>query len=165
MIAIGVHSTATTTKKYIESLIRKGLIASDGSLVHSLQCVSCKNFFSLPNEIFLLKFPPSASMVYAYLLLIEDRKTHACHPSYNTIAAETGLSKSIALKSINVLLEARLITVEPSSYYDRSGMKWKGNNLYTIVPIHSVVNIFHQRQLRKLKLDAARFRLAVQSTV
>ena len=104
-------------------------------------------------------------MVYAYLLLIEERKTHTCHPSYNTIATDTGLSKNIALKSISDLLETGLITVEPSSYYDKCGMKWKGNNLYTILPIRSAVDIFHQRQLRKLELDAARSRLAAQTAV
>lgn len=78
MIANGVHSTVTTTKKYIESLISKGLITNKWSLAPSLQCNNCKNFFTLPNEIFLLKLPPSAFMVYAYLLLIEDRKTHTC---------------------------------------------------------------------------------------
>ena len=81
-------------------------------------------------------------MVYAYLLLIEDRKTYTCHPSDNTIAARTGLSKNTALKSIDILLEAGLITVKPSTYFDRHGMKWKGNNLYTILPIHSAVDIF-----------------------
>lgn len=104
-------------------------------------------------------------MAYAYLLLIEDRKTHTCHPSYNTIAAETSLSKNTALKSIDILLEAGLITVEPSSYFDRHGMKWKGNNLYTILPINSAMDTFHQRQLRKLEIDAAKSRLAAQSAV
>lgn len=94
-------------------------------------------------------------MVYAYLLLIEDRKTRTCHPSYNTIASDTGLSKNTALKSIGTLLETGLITVEPSSYYDKSGMKWKGNNLYVILPIRSAVDIFHQLQLGKLELGAA----------
>lgn len=32
-------------------------------------------------------------------------------------------------------------------------MKWRGNNLYTILPIHSAEVIFHQRQLRKLKQE------------
>ena len=104
-------------------------------------------------------------MVYAYLLLIEDRKTHICHPSYNTIATATGMSKNTALKSISALLETGLIAVEPSSYFDKRGMKWKGNNLYTILPIHSAVDIFHQRQLRKLELDVARSRLAAQAAV
>jgi hypothetical protein len=165
MIATGVHSTTNTVKKYIESLISKSLITSEWSLSSSLQCGSCKNFFTLPNELFLLNLPPSAFVVYAYLLLIEDRKTHTCHPNYNTIAAETSLSKNTALKSIGVLLETSLITVNPSSYYDKSGMKWRGNNLYTILPIHSAVDIFHQRQLRKLELDVARSHLAASTTV
>lgn len=165
IIANGVHSTASTVKKYIESLISKGLITSEWSLSPSLQCSRCKNFFTLPNEIFLLKLPPSAFVVYAYLLLIEDRKTHSCHPSYNTIAVDTGLSKNTALKSIGNLMEIGLITVNPSSYFDKSGMKWKGNNLYTILPINSAVDIFHQRQLRRLELDMAKSCLAAQTTV
>lgn len=165
VIANSVHSTANTVKKCIKSLISKGLITSEWSLIPSLQCNSYKNFFTLPNEIFLLNLPPSAFVVYAYLILIEDRKTHTCHPSYNTIGSDTGLSKNTALKSIGTLLETGLITVESSSYFDKSGMKWKGNNLYTILPIRSAVNIFHQRQLRKLELDVARSRLAAQSTV
>lgn len=165
MIANGVHSTESTVKKYIASLINKGLITGERTLTANLQCNSCKNFFTLPNEIFLLKLPLSTFMVYAYLLLIEDRKMHTCHPSYNTIAADTGLSKNTALKSIDVLLEAGLITVKPSSYFDRRGMKWKGNNLYTILPIYSAVVIFHRQQLRKLELDVAKSRLAAQTAV
>ena len=164
-IANGVHLTESTVKKYIELLIDKELITDGWSLAPSLQCNSCKNFFTLPNEIFLLKLLPSAFMVYAYLLLIENRKTNTCHPSYNAIAAGTGLSKNTALKSIDILLEAGLITVEPSNYFDRHGMKWKGNNLYTILPIYSAVDIFHQRQLRQLEIDVAKSRLAAQSAV
>ena len=164
-IARGVHVTVSTAKKYLSVLVNRELVSADWPLTSNLQCSRNEKFFSLPNEIFLLKLPPSAFMVYAYLLLIEDRKTHTCHPSYNTIATATGMSKNTALKSIIVLLEAGLITVEPSSYFDKHGMKWKGNNLYTILPIHSAVGIFHQRQLRKLELDVARSRLAAQTAV
>ena len=165
MIVTNVHSTTNTVKKYIESLISRSLITSEWPLSPSLQCSCYKNFFTLPNEIFLLRLPPSAFMIYAYLLLIEDRKTHSCHPSYNTIAADTGLSKNTALKSIGDLLETGLITVEPSSYYDKLGMKWRGNNLYSILPIHSAVDTFHRRQLRQLEINAAKSRLAAQSAV
>lgn len=98
-------------------------------------------------------------MVYAYLLLIEDRKTHTCHPSYNTIAAATGISKNTTMKSINTLLEMGLIAVEPSSYFDKRGMKWTGNNLYTILPTQMAADRFHQRQLYQLELDAERRRV------
>ena len=164
-IARGIHVTISTVQKYTSALVNTGLVSADLSLTSILQCGKNENFFSLPNEIFLLRLPPSAFMVYAYLLLIEDRKTHTCHPSYNTISTTTGMSKNTALKSISVLLEAGLITVEPSSYFDKCGMKWKGNNLYTILPVHSAVGILHQRQLQKLELDVARSHLAAQTAV
>ena len=103
-----------------------------------------------------MRLSPSAFVVYAYLLLIENRRTHTCHPSYNTIAAATSLSKNTVMKSARTLLEMGLITVESSSYFDKRGMKWKGNNLYTIQPMKLVVDAFHQRQLRHLELDTER---------
>ena len=98
-------------------------------------------------------------MVYAYLLLIKDRKTHICHPSYNTIATVTGLAKNTVIKSINTLLEMDLIAVEPSNYFDKRGMKWTGNNLYTILPTQAAVDQFHQSQLYQLELAAERRRV------
>lgn len=148
--------TAATVEKHRASLIRKDIVTEDGT--PSLKCEAGK-FFTLPNEIFLLNLPPSAFMVYAYLLLIEDRLTHTCHPSYNTIAAETGLSKNTVLKRVGVLLERKLIAVEATSYFDKHGMKWKGNNLYTILPIRIAVEEFHQQQLCQMELAAERKRI------
>jgi len=155
VIAIGTHMTAGTVKKYLTALTDKGLIREDGT--PALKCKAGK-YFTLPNEIFLLDLPPSAFIVYAYLLLIEDRRTHTCHPSYNTIAAETGLSKNTVLKSVGVLLERKLVTAEATSYFDQRGMKWKGNNLYTILPVRTAMDATYQRQLRQLELDAKRNR-------
>ena len=149
-ITIGIHMTTSTVKKYLDSLIAKKLIGEDGTPVLKSKD---KKFFTLPNEVFLLRLSPSVFVVYAYLLLIEDRRTHTCHPSYNTIATATGLAKNTAMKSVSVLLEIGLITVEPSSYFDKHGMKWNGNNLYTILPVRAAVDVFHQRQLRQLELD------------
>ena len=154
-IAAGIHMTTSTVKKYLDSLIAKKLIGEDGTPVLKSKD---KKFFTLPNEVFLLRLSPSAFVVYAYLLLIEDRRTHTCHPSYNTIAAATRLVKNTAMKSVNTLLEMGLILVEPSSYFDKRGMKWKGNNLYMILPVRVAVDEFHQRQLRQLELDAERRR-------
>ena len=153
-IAAGVHMTASTVKRYLDSLAAKKLVNEDGTPV-----LNCKDekFFTLPNEVFLLRLPPSAFMVYAYLL-IEDRRTHTCHPSYNTIATATGLAKNTAMKSVSTLLEMGLITVESSSYFDKCGMKWKGNNLYTILSVRSAVDTLHRRQFCQLELDAERRR-------
>lgn len=145
--------TAGTVKKYLDSLIAKKLIGEDGT--PALKSKD-KKFFTLPNEVFLLRLSPSAFVVYAYLLLIENRRTHTYHPSYNTIATATGLAKNTAMKSVSTLLEMGLIAVESSSYFDKRGMKWKGNNLYTILPVRSAVDTFHRQQLRQLELDAER---------
>ena len=158
-IAAGIYMTTSTVKKYLDSLIAKKLIGEDGTPVLKSKD---KKFFTLPNEVFLLRLSPSAFVVYAYLLLIEDRRTHTCHPSYNTIATATGLAKNTAMKSVNTLLEMGLIAVESSSYFDKRGMKWKGNNLYTILPVRAAVDTFHQRQLRQLELDAERRRVIRQ---
>ena len=156
-VAKAIHLTVDTVKKYLSSLVGKGLVTNE--YIPIFQCGDSKKFFTLPNEIFLLNLPPSAFMVYAYLLLIKDRSTHTCHPSYNTIAAVTGLAKNTAMKSIHTLLEMGLIAVEPSSYFDKRGMKWTGNNLYTILPTQRAVDTFHQQQLDQLELDAERRRV------
>lgn len=157
-IATGVHMTTNTVKKYLGALVDKELVTAERSLALNNQCITSEKFFTLPNELFLLKLSPSAFVVYAYLLLIEDRRTHTCHPSYNTIATATGLAKNTAMKSINTLLEVGLIAVEYSSYFDKRGMKWKGNNLYTILPVRSAVDMFHRQQLRQLELDTECYR-------
>ena len=159
MIANGVHLTVGTVKKYLSNLVNRALITDGWSLAPTFQRTDDRKFFTLPNEIFLLNLPPSAFMVYAYLLLIEDRRMHTCHPSYNSIAAETSMTKNTAMKSIGILLDAGFITMEHSRYFDRNGMKWKGNNLYTILPTQVAVGQFHQRQLHRLELDAERRRI------
>ena len=159
LISAGVHMTVSTVKKLLAALVTKGIVSENGT--PALKCETTK-FFTLPNEIFLLRLPPSAFLVYAYLLLIEDRRTHTCHPSYNTIAATTGLAKNTAIKSVSTLLEMGLIAVESSSYFDKRGMKWKGNNLYTILPVRSAVDTFHRQQLRQLELDTEHRRVLRQ---
>ena len=158
-VAKAVHMTTGTVKKYLSSLADKKLITDELSLTPDLQFTDDRMFFTLPNEIFLLNLPSSAFMVCAYLLLIEDRKTHTCHPSYNTIAIQTGMARNTVIKSIGVLLDAKLIAMEHSQYFDKHGMKWKGNNLYTILPTQQAVDVFHQRQLHQLELDTERRRV------
>lgn len=105
-IVADLHMTASTVKKYLDSLSAKKLVSENGT--PALKCKGA-NFFTLPNEVFLLRLPPSAFVVYAYLLLIEDRRTHTCHPSYNTIATTTGLAKNTAMKSIGSLLNRGMV--------------------------------------------------------
>ncbi len=149
-VADSLHLTAATVEKYLAMLVSKGLVNEDGA--PTLKCEAGK-FFSLPNEVFLLALPPSAFLVYAYLLYCEDRRTHQCHPSYRTIAGATGLSLNTVVKSVGVLADKGLITVERSCWFNEQGMKRNGNNIYTILPTRAAVEDCHQRQLRRLELD------------
>ena len=48
------------------------------------------NFFSLPNEVFLLGLSAGELAVYSYLKRCEGRKTHQCWPSIGRISQHTG---------------------------------------------------------------------------
>lgn len=150
-VADSLQLTAATVEKHLATLASKGLVNEDGAL--TLKCEAGK-FFSLPNEGFLLALPPSAFLAYAYLLYCEDRRTHQCHPSYRTIAGATGLSLNTVVKSVGILAEKSLITVERSCWVNEAGLKRNGNNVYTILPTRTAVEDVHQRQLRQLELDA-----------
>ena len=162
VIAKGIHKTEGTVRKYLSALMDAGLVSEQCSLAANFLSAESGKFFTLPNEIFLLNLLPSAFMVYAYLLLIEDRRTHTCHPSYSTIASATGMVRNTVIKSVYTLLDKHLITMEHSQYLDRHGMKWNGSNLYTILPMQAAVDAFHQRQLDQLEADAQRRKLSRQ---
>lgn len=124
-----------------------------------------KNYFPLPNVIFSLGLSPGEIAVYSYLLYCEDRKTYQCHPSYKTIGQAVGMSTNTVQKYIAALGEKGFIGIENTSVITKSGQKRNGTHRYTIRPIQEAVDLYHQRQLRKLELDAAKSRLAAQSTV
>ena len=162
VIAKGIHKSESAVNKYLSALADVGLVTEQCSFAANFLPAESGKFFTIPNEIFLLNLPPSAFMVYAYLLLIEDRRTHTCHPSYNTIATANGMARNTVIKAIGVLLEKHLITMEHSQYLDRRGLKWNGNNLYTILPTQRAVDAFHQRQLCQLEVDTQRRKLRKQ---
>ena len=145
-------------KACVETLINHKLLTVD--LVPILPNIKGGKFFTVPDEVFYLELGHGAITVYAYLLCCEDRRTHQCHPSYNTIASTVGLAVNTVMKHISTLADKQLITVERTSYIDNKGMKWNGNNLYTILPIQQVVDAFYQQQLDRLESTAERQRAA-----
>ncbi len=155
-VADSLRLTAATAEKHLTALIGKGRITEDGTLL--LKC-EVGNFFSLPNEVFLLALPPAAFLVYAYLLYCEDRRTHQCHPSYRTIAGTTELSLNTVAKSVGILAERSLITVERSCWFNEVGMKRNGNNICTIRPIREAVDYYNEQQLQRLEADVERQRV------
>lgn len=119
-----------------------------------------KNYFPLPNAIFSLNLCPGEIAVYSYLLHCENRKTYQCYPSYKTIGQAVGMSTNTVQKYIFELAGKGFIEIEPTSVITKSGQKRNGSHRYTICPIQDVVNLYHQRQLRKLEQDTAKSRTA-----
>ena len=110
-----------------------------------------KNFFSLPNELFFLNIGHRAITVYAYLLYCEDRRTHQCHPSYRTISGAVHLTVATVMKHITKLADRQFITIQNTSYIDGRGMKWNGNNQYTILPIQAAMDHCYQQKMIRLE--------------
>ena len=114
--------------------------------------------FTLPNELFSLKLNSAEISIYTYLLYIEDRKTHQCWPSYKTIGKAVGLSPKTVKKYVAELLDKGLISTENTTVTTKKGVKRNGSLRYTIRPIQEAVELYHQRQLRQLELDTARWK-------
>lgn len=110
--------------------------------------------FSLPNDIWKWGLKPQGFSILAYLLYCEDRRTHQCHPSYRTISAAVHLAMSTVIKHIAKLVDKQFITVENTTYIDKHGMKWNGNNQYTILPIQAAMDYCYQQQMLRLEKQA-----------
>lgn len=151
-IAALLHMSPGMAQKHLDALVKRDLISSQMVPVFTRKRTG--KFFSLPNEIFSLDLGHGAIAVYAYLLYCENRSSHQCHPSYKTISTAVGLAVNTVMKHINKLVNRQFITVEHTSYFDSRGMKWNGNNLYTILPIQAAVNRFYNQQLARLETEA-----------
>lgn len=145
-------------ERQVDVLVDRGLATC--SLLPTWSLPKSGNFFTLPEEIFYLNLGHGPITVYAYLLCCEDRRTHQCHPSYNTIADVTGLSVNTVMKHVTTLADKQLITVGHTSYMDDKGMKWNGNNCYTILPIQQATDAFYQQAMNRLKEDVEHQRVA-----
>ena len=115
-----------------------------------------RNYFQLPNEIFLLGLSPGALAVYSYLLCCENRKTYQCWPSYNTIGRAVKMSANTVQKYVLELEDKHLIRTESTTVVTRDGRKRNGTLRYYIRPIREAVDHYHERQLCQLELDTER---------
>ena len=147
-IASKLHMSKDMAAEQLTELKQRGLL--DQHLVPVCKSTG-KNFFSLPNELFFLHLGHGAITVYAYLLYCEDRRTHQCHPSYRTIASAVHLTVATVMKHIAKLENRQLIAVENTSYLDSHGMKWNGNNQYTVLPVQAAVDYCYRQQMHRLE--------------
>lgn len=121
------------------------------------------NFFSLPNEIFLLGLCPGELAVYCYLRRCENRMTHQCWPSYKTIGKAVGMSENSVRKYTLRLEERGLISTEPTEVVTRSGQKRNGTLRYTLVPVQAVIDQHYAGQMEQFEIAAARQRVETQA--
>ena len=159
-LATRLHMSPAMAAASLGELLRRGLITQDLTPTLPRSDGRAGRFFTLPYEIFCLDLGHGAIAVYAYLLCCEDRRTHQCHPSYASISTATGLAVNTVPKHINKLADQQFIKVERTSYLDDKGMKWNGNNCYTILPIRAAVDAFHWKQLEKLEEAAEQQQIA-----
>ncbi len=120
---------------------------------------AASRFFPLPNEIFSLRLLPGALAVYSYLLYCEDRRTYQCYPGYRSIGKAVRMSINTVRKYVAELEEQGLIVTEPTSVITRDGRKHNGTLRYTILPIQNAVDLYNQRQLRRLEETVERMHI------
>ena len=118
------------------------------------------NFFSLPNEVFLLGLSAGELAVYGFLKRCENRKTHQCWPSIRTIGEAVGMSENTVRKYIRRLEERGLIVTESTEVITKSSGRRNGNLLFTLRPIGEVIDQHYDRQLAELELATERQRVA-----
>jgi len=117
-----------------------------------------KNYFPLPNELFILGLNAGEISIYSYLLYLENRKTFQCWPSYKTIGKAVDMSQNTVRKYVLSLEDKALILTEPTSVYTKSGKKRNGSLLYTIRPIQEALDLFFARQMARMDEDVAKQR-------
>ena len=120
-----------------------------------------KNCFPVPNELLDFDLPAGAIAVYIYLLRHANRKTNQCHPSEATISKRLHLSRNTVAKHVRLLWERGLIVTERITVTTKRGIKKNGNLLYTLIPMHEVMERFYERQF--IALDSAAERHLVQA--
>ena len=118
------------------------------------------NFFSLPNEVFLLGMSAGELSVYSYLKRCENRKTHQCWPSYKAIGQAVRMSENTVRKYIRQLEERVLIVTEPTEVITKHSGRRNGNLLFTLRPIQEVIDQHYACQLEELELATERQRVA-----
>ena len=119
-----------------------------------------RNGFFLPNEIFLWGLNAGGLAVYSFLRRCENRKTHQCWPSCETIGKAVNMSGNTVRKYIRQLEERGIITTEPTEVTTKTGEKRNGNLRFTLRPIQEMIDEHYARQMKELELAAERQRVA-----
>ena len=121
-----------------------------------------RNCFPVPNELLDFDLPAGAVAVYLYLLRHANRKTNRCHPSEATITKKLHLSRNTVAKQVRLLEERGLVVTEHTTVITKQGVKRNGNLLYTLLPMHEVMERFYERQLTALDRTTERHKAQIK---
>ena len=81
-------------------------------------------------------------------------------PASDKVVSTEDVTKAVhmavapAIKNVGILLDKHLIAMERTSCFDVHGLKWNGNNLYTILPTQCSVDEFYQQRFHQLEFMA-----------
>ena len=106
-----------------------------------------KNYFPLPNELFVLELTAGEIAVYAFLMQRENRKDYTCVASYREIGDAVTMSRNTVGKYVAMLEERRLIETEHTSIITRDGRKRNGKLRYKILPIQVAIDHHYEKKL------------------
>ena len=115
-----------------------------------------RNCFPVPNVLLDMDLPANAIAVDLYLLRNADGKTNQCHPSEGTIAKRLHLSRNTVAKYVRLLEECGFIVTEHTKIITKNGIKKNGNLLYTIIPMHEVMEQCYEQQFYALERTTER---------
>jgi predicted transcriptional regulator len=108
------------------------------------------NYFVLPNEIFSLDLSANAIAVYAYLMRLENRKTHCCWAKQKTIGDAVSIKSDKTIrKALNELEDKELIYRENMSM-NHNGQMVNGIQKFTIRPINDAVQSKQWQQFENI---------------
>ena len=88
--AMGIKTSIPMAELQVNSLV--DLVFMISTLRPTWLPPKNRDFFTLPDELVYLNLGYKLITAYAYLLCRENRRTHQCHPSHNTIADTAGPS-------------------------------------------------------------------------
>ena len=110
-----------------------------------------KNYFPLPNELFVLGLSAGEIAVYAFLMRYENRDNYTCVVSYKDIGAAVRMSKNTVSKYVSMLEERLLIETQHTSVFTQEGLKGNGKLRYKILPIQGAIDEWNRRGLAQFE--------------
>lgn len=108
------------------------------------------HYFLMPNSVFDLELSAKAIAVYAYLMRLENRKTHLCWAKQETIGSAVGIKSPKTVRDALAELERKELIYRESNPKKHDGQMQNGVQRFTIRPIDDAIQHRQWEQFEKL---------------